>query len=203
MESEKAGETGKKKRWTVEEKARVVRRYLKDHVGLADLAEETGTSLGLILHWAKQALEGLEQSFSRETHRQRGKSCTRRSWKKKPGSENGNLLSANFPREPDVKKSWGPLTGTHVAPETTEEILRAVMFLKKRGQNFLSGTSWTYHRWVRSRGKDARPEGVFPKGHWILPEERKAILDFKKKPSFGIKRLFFMMLDRKMAAVSP
>lgn len=71
MESEKAGETGKKKRWTVEEKARVVRRYLKDHVGLADLAEETGTSPGLILQWAKQALEGLEQTFSKETHRQR------------------------------------------------------------------------------------------------------------------------------------
>ena len=71
MESEKAGETGKKKRWTVEEKARVVRRSLKDHVGLAVLAEETGTSPGLILQWAKQALEVLEQTFSKETHRQR------------------------------------------------------------------------------------------------------------------------------------
>lgn len=71
METGKAEETEKKKRWTVEEKARVVRRYLKDHVGLADLAEETGTSPGLILQWAKQALEGLEQTFSRETHRQR------------------------------------------------------------------------------------------------------------------------------------
>ena len=71
MESEKAEETGKKKRWTVEEKARIIRRYLKDHVGLADLAEETGTSPGLILQWAKQALEELEQTFSRETHRQR------------------------------------------------------------------------------------------------------------------------------------
>jgi Na+/phosphate symporter len=38
---------------------------------LADLAEETGSSPGLILEWAKQALEGLEESFSRETHRQR------------------------------------------------------------------------------------------------------------------------------------
>ncbi len=69
MESERAEETGKKKRWTVEEKARVVCRSLKDHVGLADLAEETGTSPGLILQWAKQELEGLEQTFSRETHR--------------------------------------------------------------------------------------------------------------------------------------
>ena len=55
METEKTTETEKKKRWTVEEKARIVRRYLKDHVGLADLAEETGSSPGLILQWAKQA----------------------------------------------------------------------------------------------------------------------------------------------------
>ncbi|MHB8421660.1 MAG: transposase [Leptospirales bacterium] len=71
MENPASIENGKKKRWTVEEKVQVVRRYLKDHVGLADLAEETGSTPGLILQWAKQALEGLDQTFSREMHQQR------------------------------------------------------------------------------------------------------------------------------------
>ena len=71
MENPSLPENGKKKRWTVEEKAQIVRRYLKDHVGLADLAEETGSSPGLILGWAKQALEGIEQTFSREMQQQR------------------------------------------------------------------------------------------------------------------------------------
>ena len=71
MENSPLPENGKKKRWTVEEKAQIVRRYLKDHVGLADLAEETGRTPGLILGWAKQALEGIEQTFSREMHQQR------------------------------------------------------------------------------------------------------------------------------------
>lgn len=71
MENHSSLESGKKKRWTVEEKARIVRRYLKDHVGLADLAEETGSTPGLILQWAKQALEGIEQTFSKEMHQQR------------------------------------------------------------------------------------------------------------------------------------
>ncbi|MGL3709583.1 hypothetical protein ACSYAY_01785 [Leptospirillum ferriphilum] len=44
-----APDNGERKRWTVEEKARIGRRYLKDHVGLADLAEETGSTPGLIL----------------------------------------------------------------------------------------------------------------------------------------------------------
>ncbi len=71
MENSSLPENGKKKRWTVEEKAQIVRRYLKDHVGLADLAEETGSTPGLILGWAKQALEGIEQTFSREMQQQR------------------------------------------------------------------------------------------------------------------------------------
>ncbi len=33
MENPSLPENGKKKRWTVEEKAQIVRRYLKDHVG--------------------------------------------------------------------------------------------------------------------------------------------------------------------------
>jgi hypothetical protein len=47
-----------------------LRRYRKDLVGLADLTEETGNTPGFILLWSKQALEGLEQTFSKETHRQ-------------------------------------------------------------------------------------------------------------------------------------
>ena len=71
MENPSLPENGKKKSWTVEEKVQIVRRYLKDHVGLADLAEETGSTPGLILQWAKQALEGLDQTFSKEMHQQR------------------------------------------------------------------------------------------------------------------------------------
>ena len=85
------------------------------------------------------------------------------------------------------------------------------MFLKKREEfpvrkslEVLGLPPRTYHRWVRSRGKGARPEGVLPKGHWILPEEREAILAFKRQhPSLGAKRLSFMMLDLNVAAVSP
>ena len=71
MENPSLPENGKKKRWTVEEQVQIVRRYLKDHMGLADLAEETGSTPGLILQWAKQALEGLDQTFSKEMHQQR------------------------------------------------------------------------------------------------------------------------------------
>ncbi|MHB8421659.1 MAG: IS3 family transposase [Leptospirales bacterium] len=62
----------------------------------------------------------------------------------------------------------------------------------------------TYHRWVSLEGKKPRPEGVLPKGHWILPEEREKILAFKRQhPTVGGVRLAFMMLDQGVAAISP
>ncbi len=50
MENPPLPENGKKKRCTV---------------------EETGSTPGLILGWAQQALEGIDQTFSREIHQQR------------------------------------------------------------------------------------------------------------------------------------
>ena len=107
MESERAEETGKKKRWTVEEKARVVCRSLKDHVGLADLAEETGTSPGLILQLAKQALEGLLSRPFPGRPIARGKSFTGRFSNKKTGSESLIRCQRISTEKLTLKKSLG------------------------------------------------------------------------------------------------
>ena len=89
--------------------------------------------------------------------------------------------------------------------------MKTVLFLKKtagfpvrKSLEVLGLPSRTYHRWGVTQGKGKRPEGVLPKGHWILPEEREAILVFKRQqPSLGAKRLSFMMLDRNVVAISP
>ncbi|AIA30419.1 integrase [Leptospirillum ferriphilum YSK] len=61
----------------------------------------------------------------------------------------------------------------------------------------------TYHRWTRLSGKKPRPEGLVPKGHWILPEEREKIVAFKRQnPTVGGVRLAYMMLDQGVVAVS-
>ena len=81
---------------------------------------------------------------------------------------------------------------------------KAAEFPVKKSLEVLGLPARTGHRWVLSQGKGERPEGVLPKGHGILPEEREAILAFKRKhPSLGAKRLSFMMPDRNVAAVSP
>ncbi len=51
-------------RWIAEEKAQIVRRHLRDKVSLANLADETGASPGLISQWVKTLMESAEAIFA-------------------------------------------------------------------------------------------------------------------------------------------
>ena len=64
-------ETSKRRRWTAEEKAGIVRRHLQEGVSLADLAEETGAAPSQIRGWCKQGLEGLEGVLRQANQRER------------------------------------------------------------------------------------------------------------------------------------
>lgn len=52
-----------RRRWGATDKARVVRRHLRDKVSVADLADEYDVAPGQISQWCKQALEGVESIF--------------------------------------------------------------------------------------------------------------------------------------------
>jgi transposase-like protein len=53
--------TGSPRRsWTATEKAKAVRRHLRDGVSVADLAEELGTAPTQVYGWIKQVLECAE-----------------------------------------------------------------------------------------------------------------------------------------------
>lgn len=52
-----------RKRWSVTDKAEIVRRHLRDKASVADLADEYGVAPGQISQWCKQALEGVESVF--------------------------------------------------------------------------------------------------------------------------------------------
>ena len=61
-----------------------------------------------------------------------------------------------------------------------------------------------YYEWVRRLGLYNRHNGKIPKSHWILPEERNAIINYcRKQLEEGYRRLSYMMLDEDVAAVSP
>jgi putative transposase len=61
-----------------------------------------------------------------------------------------------------------------------------------------------FYDWKSRFGKVNEHNAWIPRDHWLLEEEKNAILDFEQKyPLEGYRRLAFMMLDADVAAVSP
>ena len=51
---------GKNRRWTVEEKLRIVNRHLKDHISMEQVAREESISSGMLSSWVGKYLDGGE-----------------------------------------------------------------------------------------------------------------------------------------------
>lgn len=61
-----------------------------------------------------------------------------------------------------------------------------------------------FYNWCMRKGIPNQHNGKQPRSHWILPEEREAIIKFcRNRLGEGYRRLTYMMLDLDVAAVSP
>ena len=61
-----------------------------------------------------------------------------------------------------------------------------------------------YYDWAQHVGEPWHCSNSIPRQHWLLPEERRAILDYARShPGQGYRRLTYMMLDENIVAVSP
>lgn len=61
-----------------------------------------------------------------------------------------------------------------------------------------------YYDWRQRYGQPNGHNAQTPRAFWLLPEERRGILDFQAAhPEEGYRRLSFMMLDANMVAASP
>lgn len=61
-----------------------------------------------------------------------------------------------------------------------------------------------FYRWRERYGSANQHNGRMPRDHWLLPEERQAILTYYHQYApEGYRRITFMMLDADVVAVSP
>lgn len=61
-----------------------------------------------------------------------------------------------------------------------------------------------YYYWREHYGHAHEHNAKVPRDHWILEEEKKAVIDFAREyPLEGYRRLTFMMLDGDIVAISP
>jgi transposase InsO family protein len=75
---------------------------------------------------------------------------------------------------------------------------------EKRFIAWLSIPRGKFFAWKKRYGRANEHNGRVPRDHWLEGWERQAILEFHDRfPLEGYRRLTFMMLDRKVVAVSP
>lgn len=82
----------------------------------------------------------------------------------------------------------------------------AVRTIKTRGQltGLIGIRQNKYSAWKSMHNVPPVHNGIVPKDHWLLPEERLAIIAYAKAhPGEGYRRLTYMMLDEDVVAVSP
>jgi transposase InsO family protein len=68
-----------------------------------------------------------------------------------------------------------------------------------------------FYEWQKRLGSDNKHNGKMPKSHWLLPQERQAIIDFASKyiteNSYylrdGYRRIAYMGIDKNAFAASP
>ncbi|HLL24492.1 MAG TPA: DDE-type integrase/transposase/recombinase [Kofleriaceae bacterium] len=66
------------------------------------------------------------------------------------------------------------------------------------------GIGRKFFAWKRRYGKANEHNGLVPRDHWLLDDEKRAIIAFHDRfPLEGYRRLAFMMLDQDVVAASP
>lgn len=61
-----------------------------------------------------------------------------------------------------------------------------------------------FYDFKKRYGAENQHNAVVPKSHWILPDEKEAIIVYaQQNPEEGYRRLTYMMLDANVCAVSP
>ncbi len=56
---------GKNRKWTVEEKLRIINRHLEDHLPMKQVAKEEDISSGMLSNWIHRYLEGGEAALTK------------------------------------------------------------------------------------------------------------------------------------------
>ncbi len=66
------------------------------------------------------------------------------------------------------------------------------------------GIGRKFFDWKNRYGKANEHNGHIPRDHWLLDEEKRAIIGFHERfPLEGYRRLTFMMIDQEVVATSP
>lgn len=108
------------------------------------------------------------------------------------------------------KGEWGDLNRRWVKPEVRNNVVETILSYRER-----TGISITelishadisrskFYQWKKRYGLLNRHNGKIPKSHWLMEEEKEAIVEYaRSNDEEGYRRLCYMMIDKDVAYAS-
>ena len=206
----------KRRRFTAEQKAGILRRHLKDRVPISDLCDEYKIQPSVFYGWQRQLLENLESAL--DAKEPAGRAISRMTELEReneaPQGEAGpqgqrDRRDLRGTRRPE-KITWGALTGRWVPHDTRDEVVDFVVRWSELTEVPLNrlatwlGIGKKLFDCKRRYGQVNEHNAMVPRDHWTEDWERQAIIDYHDAHALeGYRRLTFVMLDADVVAVSP
>lgn len=167
--------SGKRRRFTAQEKVRALRRHLVDKVPVSEVCEQEGIQPTQFYNWKRQLFEGAAALFEGQALKKDRKAEAKAEAKVE-------ALTAKLRRKDEVlselmeehvalkKKFWGTLRGKWVAHDTRDEVMDFVNHWGDRAEvpatRFIRwlgiGSSKFYH-WRERYGKSKEHNGKVPR----------------------------------------
>jgi len=179
----------KQTRYTAEQKTKILKRHLIENEPLSTLCEEFNISITTFHNWQKKLFENAPSVLE----------------SKRPGPSH---------RSHDIgkKAQWGEFNQTWIKMEKRDEIVAFINhwqhrseFSRQRLLDWLQLPRGRFRSWEKRFAQGNCHNGIIPKAHWLLPEEREAIVTYASQGHLqaGYRRMSYLMLDANIVAASP
>jgi transposase InsO family protein/transposase-like protein len=203
----------KRKRYTSEEKVKILREVLEEGKSVSGVAETSGVHPNQIMNWRKQMFEGALKTF--EIKRT---DITEKAFEKQTKAfedklrHKDNVIAELAQELLELKKtSWSEIgkrkmsLGIRQLVESEIKRLHTLTGIAILTLAICAGVSRrTFSQWQSRKEVENRHNGHIPRNHWTTPEEETAIIEYcKERMELGYRTLCWQMVDANIAAVSP
>jgi len=99
--------------------------------------------------------------------------------------QKNNVLAELLQEHVELNKTWGPLTHRWVPHDIRDQVVDTVRSWSERTdlhlKDILQWTdihSSTFNKWTRCNGKAYEHNGKVPRVHWLIDQEKQAIIEY-------------------------
>ncbi|MGQ9576981.1 MAG: transposase [Thermoguttaceae bacterium] len=200
-----------RKHYIPEEKVALLKRRLVEKVPVSDLCDELGLNPIVFYTWQKQLFENGAAAFEKTRRRQADRRDQKIERLEAKLALKNEVLAELMQEHVQLKKTWGALKGSWVPHDIRDQVVDFVGRWSQRSQIAIRvlvlwlGISLSkFYDWRKRYGKVHEHNALVPRDHWLVEEEKQAILEYERNyPLEGYRRLALHDARRRRGGGQP